>query len=181
MIEYLFGLGSTHLIRAFSPHCISSTMFQESSRCLMCTHNLFPPNNLVSVFFFNKEWWSLCSVSTPGGDWPRSVYTLLHLCCVSETLASLSLFLSPPLFLLFLFFFCLPFLLLLLLWWSCHSRTPSVCAGAKPGDNLNDRHTDILRLFSPLSQTDLLSLGQVETLYLSINGYSFQMLPRLSQ
>ena len=49
------------------------------------------------------------------------------------------------------------------------------CAGAKPGDNLNDRHTDILRrLFSLLSQADLLNLGQVETLYLSIQWrYSF--------
>ena len=32
MIEHLFGLGSTHFIRTSSPHQISSTMFQESSR-----------------------------------------------------------------------------------------------------------------------------------------------------
>ena len=49
------------------------------------------------------------------------------------------------------------------------------CAGPKPGDNLNDRHTDILRRISSLpSQADLLNLGQVEALYLSIQRrYSF--------
>ena len=63
MIEYLFGLGSTHLIRAFSPHCISSTMFQESSKeCLMCTRELFLPITswrflflFLFLFFFYKE------------------------------------------------------------------------------------------------------------------------------
>ena len=132
MIEYLFGLGSTHFIRAFSPHWISPTMFQEPSKdCLMCTRELFLPTTLWRFFFFfffltRSDGLFAPSPLLVGID--LALYTRCCICAVFQRLEHLSLFLSPPLFLLFLFFFCLPFLLLLLLRQSCHSRT-QVCRG----------------------------------------------------